>query len=289
MFRRAQFLVLAAVGVLALTLLNLPPSVAERVKLACGAVFLPLFGLARGGASFMDHASYAAMPRSALVTELERLREENGQLKLEAVHAAEAVAENARLRAQLGAAPRGPWNRRLARVVAREPTTWWRSVTIDYGTRDGAAVSQPVVTKDGLVGRISVAGYSHSQVSLVGDADCGVAALVVETRDNGFIKGGQSTLDAGLVEWTAMVHSPRVLAGQSIVTSGLGGIFPKNLLVGQVLDTRTERSGVTTTARIRLAANLDRLEEVFVLQLAAPAAEAPPATPTPQAGNTNRR
>ena len=264
--------VLATVTVLALTLLNLPPSVAARLKLACGAVFLPLFGLARGGASFMDHASYASLPRSALIAEVERLREENDQLKLEGIHAAEALAENVRLRSQLGAAPRGPWNRRMARVVAREPSAWWRSVTIDYGTRDGAAVSQPVVTKDGLVGRISMAGYSHSQVALVGDADCGVAALVVETRDNGFIKGGQSTLDAGLVEWTAMVHSPRILAGQSIVTSGLGGIFPKNIPVGQVLDTRTERSGVTTTARIKLAANLDRLEEVFVLRLDSPGA-----------------
>ena len=272
MFKRAQMFVLATVTVLALTLLNLPPSVAARLKLACGAVFLPLFGLARGGASFMDHASYASLPRSALIAEVERLREENDQLKLEGIHAAEALAENVRLRSQLGAAPRGPWNRRMARVVAREPSAWWRSVTIDYGTRDGAAVSQPVVTKDGLVGRISMAGYSHSQVALVGDADCGVAALVVETRDNGFIKGGQSTLDAGLVEWTAMVHSPRILAGQSIVTSGLGGIFPKNIPVGQVLDTRTERSGVTTTARIKLAANLDRLEEVFVLRLDSPGA-----------------
>ena len=141
MFRRAQILVLVTVGVLVLTLLNLPPSVAARLKLACGAVFLPLFGLARGGASFMDHASYAPLPRSALIAEVERLREENDRLKLESIHASEALAENTRLRAQLGAPPRGAWNRRLARVVAREPSAWWRSVTIDYGTRDGAAVS----------------------------------------------------------------------------------------------------------------------------------------------------
>ncbi len=282
MFRRAQILVLVTVGVLVLTLLNLPPSVAARLKLACGAIFLPLFGLARGGASFMDHASYAPLPRSALIAEVERLREENDRLKLESIHASEALAENTRLRAQLGAPPRGAWNRRLARVVAREPSAWWRSVTIDYGTRDGAAVSQPVVTSEGLVGRISAVGYSHSQVALVGDADCGVAALVAETRDNGFIKGGQSTLDAGLVEWTSMVHSPRILAGQTIVTSGLGGVFPKNIPVGQVLDTRTERSGVTTTARVRLAANLDRLEEVFVLRLEPLPADSEATTPRPR-------
>ena len=277
MFKRTQIALLVAVPVLAVMLLNLPPSVAARFKLACGAVFLPLFGLSRGAASFMDHAGYASLPRSVLVSELERLRLENDRLKVEVMQGADALAENARLRQQSGAALRGPWNLLLARVVAREPTTWWRSVTIDYGTRDGAVLNQPVVTPDGLVGRISSVGYSHSQVSLVGDTDCGVSALVTETRDNGIIPGGQSTLDAGLVEWTALQHSPRVLAGQQLVTSGLGGVFPKNLTIGQVLDTRTERSGVSTTARIKLAANLDRLEEVFILRLNSAATNSLPA------------
>jgi rod shape-determining protein MreC len=202
-----------------------------------------------------------------LISELERLRQENDRLQSDAMLAADALAENARLRQMLGSEPRGAWNLRLARVVAREPTTWWRTVTIDYGTRDGAAPNQPVLNREGLVGRVAAVGYSHSQVALVGDADCGVAALVTETRDNGIIPGGQSTLNAGLVEWTALQLSPRVLAGQSVVTSGLGGVFPKNLKIGQVLDTRTERSGVTTTARIKLAANLDHLEEVFILRI----------------------
>ena len=266
MFRRTQLFLLVALGILSLVLLNLPPTVAARCKLAVGSIFLPLFGLARGGAAFMDQASYATLSRSALIVECERLRVETQQLKAEALLAGEALAENTRLRHQLGAPLRAVWKLRLARVVGREPTAWWRAVTIDYGTRDGAVISQPVLTRDGLVGRISVAGYSHSQVALIGDADCGVAALVERTRDNGIIKGPQSTLDAGLVEWTALQHSPQVLAGQTLITSGLGGIFPKGIPIGTVLDTRTERSGVTTTARIKLAANLDRLEEVFILQ-----------------------
>ena len=278
MFKRAQIALLVTLPVLAVLILNLPHSVSARLKLTCGAVFLPLLGAARGAASFMDHASYATLPRSALVAEMEQLRRENERLRVEAMSAADAVAENTRLREQLGGAPRGPWNLRLARVVAREPTAWWRSVTIDYGSRDGAAVNQPVVTKDGLVGRISSLGYSHSQVALVGDADCGVSALVAETRDNGIIPGGQSTLDVGLVEWTALQHSPRVLAGQVLVTSGLGSVFPKNLVVGQVLDTRTDRSGVTT-ARVKLAAGLNQLEEVLVLQLKTEPSQLPEGDP----------
>ena len=266
MFRRTQYFALGTVIVLSLALLNLPPSVAARLKLACGAVFLPLFGLARAAPSFMDRTAYAVLPRSALISEIERLRLENDQLKVEAAQAAEGLAENTRLRQQLGAAPRGKGKYHLARVVGREPTAWWRGVTIDYGTRDGALLSQTVCTSEGLVGRIAEVGYSHSKVALIGDADCGVSALIAETRDNGLIKGPQSTLDAGLVEWTALQHSPQVMAGQTLITSGLGGVFPKGIPIGRILDTHTERSGVTTTARVKLAANLDRLEEVFVLQ-----------------------
>ena len=270
MFRRTQYFALGTVIVLVLALLNLPPSVAVRLKLACGAVFLPLFGLARAAPSFMERTTYAFTPRSALISEVERLRIENDRLKAESIQAAEWLAENTRLRQQNGAATRGMLKPRLALVVGREPTAWWRSVTIDYGTRDGATLSQTVCTAEGLVGRISEIGYSHSKVALIGDTDCGVSALIAETRDNGIIKGPQSTLDAGLVEWTALVPSPQVMAGQTLVTSGLGGVFPKGILIGRVLDTHTERSGVTTTARVKLAANLDRLEEVFILQSDAP-------------------
>ena len=269
MFKRTQIFLLVAMPVLAVMLLNLPPSVAARFKRAVGAIFLPLFGATRGAAAFMDHASYATLPRSALVAELEQLHQENQHLKIEAMQAASLLAETAGTSSRLLPTPQG-WNFRPARVVAREPTTWWRSVTLDYGTRDGAAVDQPVVTTNGLVGRISSAGYSHSQVALVGDAGCGVSALVMETRDNGVILGGQSTLDLGLVEWTAMAPGQRVLAGQTLLTTGLGGVFPKGIPVGRILDTRPERAATTTTARVKLAANLDHLEVVFVIRRVEP-------------------
>ncbi|MFM8358067.1 MAG: rod shape-determining protein MreC, partial [Verrucomicrobiota bacterium] len=92
------------------------------------------------------------------------------------------------------------------------------------------------------------------------------AAMVAETRDHGVIKGAQSTLEAGVVEWTALRHSPEVMAGHRLLTSGLGGVFPKGLTVGQVIDTREVDAGLYTVARVRLAANLGRLEEVWVLQ-----------------------
>lgn len=266
MFKRAHYAALGTVLVLLVTLFNLPSGAAARLKLAVGAVFLPLFGLSGSAGSFVDQASYRLLPRSALIERVSSLERENQELRLKAAQGEAALAENARLVSQLGAMPRGPWKPRLARVVGRDATTWWRTIRIDLGSRGGAAVNLPVVTADGLVGRISSVGLHHSEVALVGDATCGVAAMIAETRDHGVIKGAQSTLEAGVVEWTSLRHSPEVMAGHQLFTSGLGGIFPKGLTIGKVIDTREVDAGLYTAARVRLAANLNRLEEVWVLQ-----------------------
>ncbi len=264
--KRANYVVaVGAVLVLVLTLLNLPAPAAARLKLAVGGFFLPLFGLVGTAQSFVDRASYSLLPRSALIAELQRLEQENASLRLAAAQGADALAENNRLRAQLGALPHGPWKFRLAHVVGRDASTWWRTVLVDYGTRDGAQINQTLLTPDGLVGRISAVRFSHSQVSLIGDAECGVAVKVAETNDHGVIKGSQSTTDAGVAELTMLQSSPQVMAGQSVVTSGLGGVFPKGLPVGTILDTRPGAGGLFTTGRIRLGAHLNRLDEVWIL------------------------
>lgn len=265
MLKRTHSIVLGVVGLLLLLLLNLPSGAASRLKLALGGVFLPLLGLSSAAHSFVDAASYELLPRSTLVDEVRRLEKENAALRVESALGAEAAAENQRLRAQLGSIPRGAWRPRLARVVGRDPTTWWRTCLIDFGARDGAVVNQPVVTAQGLVGRIASVGHSHSQVALVGDASCGVAVLIAETRDHGIVAGGQSTTDAGVVEVTTFQQTPGILAGQTVLTSGEGGIFPKGLVVGTVMDARPARSGLFTSARVRMGANLNRLEEVWVL------------------------
>lgn len=265
MLKRVHYVAVGAVGALLLVLLNLPAETAGRLKRAMGGVFVPLFGLSGASRSFVDAVALRAQPRSTLIAEIQRLSAENAELRIRAAQGEVARAENDRLMAQLGASPTGPWKLRPARVVGRDASNWWRTLRIDAGSRDGLQPDLPVMTGEGLVGRIARVGLSQSEVVLVGDADCGVATLVAETRDHGMIHGGQSTLDLGEVEWNSLRFSPDLLAGQTIVTSGLGGVFPKGLVVGRVLDVREVDGGLYSSARIRLAANLNRLEEVWVL------------------------
>jgi rod shape-determining protein MreC len=266
LFKRAHYVALGTVAVLTLVILNLPPNVAARLRLACGGLFLPLFGLVGSGQTFVDRASYSLLTRGTLIGEVERLRQENAQLKLVAIQSRDVLNENARLRSALSWAPHAPWKLRAAHVIGREPPTFWRSITLDYGTRDGALVNQPVLTSEGLIGRLRSVGLTRSEVALIGDPECGVSVIVSETRDNAIIQEARSAaVGDGYVTLKTLQNSPGILASHSVVTSGLGGVFPKGIPVGQVVDTRSVDGGLYTEARVKLAANLNRLEEVWVL------------------------
>lgn len=250
---------------LALVLLNLPTGVTTRLKLALGSVFLPLFGLASSSQQMTEKLSDAVLPRSVLVDQYRQLRVENQELRLRVQHGEEALRENERLRRLLAWQPRSPWKVRLARVVLREPANWWRSVEIDLGSRDGVVSDSPVLTPEGLVGRIGAVSMTRSQVLLVGDPNCRVSALIENGRRDLGILGVSSPLLEGLVELNYLPHSVEVQPGQNVVTSGLGGVYPKGIPIGKVVDVRAVDYGLYSQARVKLAANLSGIEEVWVL------------------------
>ena len=127
-------------------------------------------------------------------------------------------------------------------------------------------MNQPVLTGEGLVGRIRAVELTQSKVALIGDPECGVSVIVNETRDNAVIQEARSAaVGDGFVTLRTLQNSPTILAGHHVVTSGLGGVFPRGIPVGEILDTRSVDGGLYTEARLKLAANLNRLEEVWTL------------------------
>jgi rod shape-determining protein MreC len=266
MLRRSQYVVGFLAAALALAALSLPESLAARLKLALGSLFLPLFGLVGAAQQTAEQAGQALLPRSELIRRNEALRRENERLRLQAMQAAAIARENERLREHLGWQQRhATWKLKLARVVLRDPANWWRTVQIDLGQRHGVRENLPVLTEDGLVGRIAAAGLLRSQVVLLGDPTCRVSAQVLnETRDTGVL-GAAGPLDRALVELDYLPRSAVLQPGQAVVTSGLGGLFPAGIPIGQIVDWRPVESGLYLRARVRLAAHLSALEEVWVL------------------------
>jgi rod shape-determining protein MreC len=265
MLTRAHYFALGLVVAVTLVLLNLPGATTARIKLGIGSLFVPLFGLAGSSQQLTGKAADALVPRSELLRQNEALRRQNLQMNLQAIQAVETARENARLRQLLGWQQRQSWKLKLANVVLREPANWWRTVQIDLGSRDGLKPNLPVLTTDGLVGRISSVSLTRSQVVLLGDPNCRVSAVVEnDTRDMGVI-GASGPLDGSLVDMGYLSRSANLKPGQNVVTSGLGGVFPKGIPIGKLVDAQPVEYGLRIEARVKLAANLSALEEVWVL------------------------
>ena len=205
------------------------------------------------------------MPRRELLRQNESLFRKNQQLRLQVAQAEEISRENSRLRQLFGWQRQAPWKLKLAKVVLRDPANWWRTVQIDLGSRDGLRVNLPVLTTDGLVGRISSVSLTRSQVTLLGDPNCKVAARVEnDTRDTGII-GASGPLETELVELGYLSRNANLKPAQNVLTSGEGGIFPAGIPIGKIVDVQPVDYGSRTEARVKLAANLNALEEVWVM------------------------
>jgi rod shape-determining protein MreC len=196
----------------------------------------------------------------------EELAAENARLLLDNVRLREIQAEAALLRdllnfkqANPGYEARGA--RVIGRVIGRDPNNLQRFVTLDVGREAGLAPNMPVTTDRGLVGRIREVGDGWSRVLLIIDTKSSVNALTQSTRANGLIEGQP---DGSLV----MRNIPQadvVSVGDTVFTSGLGGNFPRQLLIGQVTGVERKDFELYQTATVQPTVDFDHLEVVLII------------------------
>jgi len=265
MFKKKRYILLAIVAVIAFVLLNLPTNTTARLRLAIGSQFLPFFGLANLSRDVAGSTADLALSKSELIRQNDQLRRENDQLKAIALQANQLSQENARLSQLIGWQAKVPWRMKLARVVLRDPANWWSTVQIDVGSQHGIKPNMPVMTMEGLVGRVSAVGLTRSQVVLVGDPNCRVAAQVVNDARDGGVTGDASPLEREFIQLNYLARNAVIKPGQRVISSSLGGNYPGNIPIGAVVDTKPVDYGLSTQARVKLFASLGSLEEVWVI------------------------
>jgi rod shape-determining protein MreC len=202
-----------------------------------------------------------------------RLKAQLFKAREQAVAGQEALQENAQLR-KLVALDRGPalassaYQPVTARVIARSPTVWRSSVTIDVGHGDGVRVDDPVISGDGLIGRIASAGPGSSQVMLLTDHASAISAKVVPAGVQGVVKpevGDPEELILDFIDSTTRVHG-----GQTVVTAGwraqgLASLFPPGLPLGEVTSASIVEQEANEQVQVRPFADLRNLDLVQVL------------------------
>jgi rod shape-determining protein MreC len=230
--------------------------------------------------SVADRALKPARDAISWFDETFEARGENGRLKDEligvrrqAVAGQEALQENAQLR-KLVALDRGPalaesaYEPVTARVIARSPTVWNSTVTVDVGSGDGVRVDDPVISGDGLVGLVASAQGGSAQVTLITDHTSAVSAKVVPGGVQGVIRpdiGDPEDLILDFIDSTRDVHG-----GQAVVTSGwraqgLASLFPPGLPVGEVTSASIVEQEASQQVHLRPYADIANLDLVQVL------------------------
>jgi rod shape-determining protein MreC len=266
MLKKPQYIVLIIVVLVVLVLLKLPGEKMGKVRLAISGLFLPLFGLAGSTHEVIGEATEELTPKRELLRQIDQLRSENEQQKIQLNQDTSLWRENARLRAASGWQRQTRWKVRLARVIARDPANWWRSLQIDLGAHEGVRTNMPVLTADGLVGRIQSVSETRSQVILLGDPELRVAAIVETNAETGIINPGSSLpLEQGMIDLDFLSGASLARPGQNVVTWGAGGVFPGGIPIGKIVETHQKEYGLSMQARVKLAANLSALEEVWVM------------------------
>jgi len=222
------------------------------------------------------HVIAAGQRVFGLPIELAHLRDENRYLRSlvlsHIIHQAEnreLRSENERLRQLLNFRERSRFRLIAARVLAHDSEVPPTTITIDVGFVDGVGANMPVMTPEGLLGRVEGRPAGHrSLVRLISNPSLRVAA-VVENEDRGM---GILRCDGKRLRVENVAQEARVREGDPVVTSGMGGIFPPGIYIGKVLKVRNDPHALFKEMLISPGARLDRLEEVFVVRETSPSA-----------------
>ncbi|MDP4180791.1 MAG: rod shape-determining protein MreC [Bacillota bacterium] len=153
-----------------------------------------------------------------------------------------------------------------ANIIAKDPGNWFNVFTIDKGSNDKIDKDYAVVASKGLVGRVMVAGPFSSKVISVIDIDSTVSGRLTKTRDYVEIKGDLSLRDQGLCKMYNISPDVDVAVGDKVETSGIGGIFPKGIAIGEVTEIRQINNELDRYAIVKPVVDFRRLEDVFVLK-----------------------
>jgi rod shape-determining protein MreC len=148
-----------------------------------------------------------------------------------------------------------------AQVIGQNPSPWYRTVVIDKGARDGVRKGMPVVVHQGIVGQVMASGSGYAKVLLITDQNNAVDALVERNRARGIVSGNPD----GVSYFRYVLRKSDVKAGDTLISSGLDGVFPKGLQIGSVSSVVRRTSGIFQEVTVNPFVDFDKLEEVLVL------------------------
>ena len=251
------FLILAAFGIMLLS--KAETIVVEKVSTVVVDVFAPIMDVLSRPAAAANDAVKTVRGLADLRDENIRLARENERLLVWQEAARRLASQNQALQSLLDFKP-SPNSQSIAtRVIADSGGAFVRSIVVNAGDRDGVRKGQAAVSGAGLAGRVTTAGYRSARILLITDINSRVPVLIESSRDRAILSGDNS----GMPRLTFLPANASIKAGDRVITSGHGGVFPPGLQIGQVVPSG---DGVM---RVKPNVSFDQLEFVRLVDFAA--------------------
>jgi len=264
--KRRRIAVVVFVGIFAF--LSLPIVVSRSVKEAVTGFFTPLFSLSRSIGDKLHEIWVVAFHSNNIVRESVQRERETLRLRAELALAREKIKEMTAFDSQLTAAVRSGLEVIPARVIGREPDSWYQTLLIDRGVKDGVGRGTSVVYGENLVGRVIEAGGRWSRVRLILDPHSAIPAMTFDGAVTGLVVAGRPRQ----LRMTYIEHTEKVSAGDVVATAHLGKVLstdevplPQGLTIGRVVSVSQEEGGLYQSATLESAVSFRNLSEVLVV------------------------
>ncbi len=199
--------------------------------------------------------------------ENETLVKDNNNLKDKSLKYDDLVKENERLKKMLNFKDqRTEYNYLGCDIIGKSGDNWLDGFVINRGSDDGLKDKMIVMTGEGLVGQVTTVGSNWAIVQSLINENIAVAATVSTTRENdGVVKGYRDDNDRLLAKLYYLPLDSQVKEGDIIFTSGLGGLYPKDIKIGSVISIEEDKGKLIKNALIEPSVNFNKLEELFVI------------------------
>jgi rod shape-determining protein MreC len=257
----AGLIVFFTVSTLLLTLSSRRPSLAYGPGRMAIALVAPFQKTIAGATYFARDIWEHYFSLVNVAQENERLTRELGNA-LAANHQCEEIQlGNARLRELLGLNERYKPTLIAAQVIGKDPSPWFQSMLVDKGVRDGVKKGSSVITSQGIVGLVIEVTSRYSKVMLITDPNSAVDALIQRSRARGIIKGGTS----GYCVLSYVLGKHEVAIGDTVISSGMDGVFPKGFPLGHITSVSQDESEIFQDVTVTPFVDFERLEEVLII------------------------
>lgn len=216
--------------------------------------------------SINNESGDSGKTRDELLAENSELQEEVNDLVSQVINYDDLKKENEILRKYYGIKDDNPdYEIAVANVIRRDPNDDFYGFTIDKGSRDSVSVNDPVITDNGLVGWISEVSVTTSKVTTLLSPEAKVGAMDQKSRDSGIATGSVALCDDGLLELSVISADNKIKSGDIVITTGVGGVYPPDIVIGKVTGLDYDEYDTTPYAIIKPYEDLKSVADVVVI------------------------